>query len=177
MAITQYLRIPQDRIGVLIGHNGAVKDELERLSASKISVDSEEGVVCIEGVEGEDPTKTLRVVDVVRAIGRGFSPERAIALLEDDSLIFDVISLAHLSPKALKRMKGRIIGQKGKTRRVIETLTGVKMSVYGKTVSLIGYPEQLKEAREAIEMLLRGTPHSTVYAFLERKRPALEPEW
>ncbi|RLG35306.1 RNA-processing protein, partial [Methanosarcinales archaeon] len=87
------------------------------------------------------------------------------------------ISLAHLTPKTLKRIKGRIIGQKGKTRRVIETLTGVKISVYGKTVSLIGYPEQIKVAREAIEMLIKGTPHSTVYTFLERKRRALEPEW
>ncbi len=177
MAIIQYVRVPLDRIGVLIGHNGIVKEELERASASRIKVDSEDGEVCIEGMEGEDPTKTLRVVDAIRAIGRGFSPEKALALLEDDSLLFDVISLAHLTPKALKRMKGRIIGQKGKTRRVIETLTGVKISVYGKTVSLIGYPEQIKVAREAIEMLLKGTPHSTVYSFLERKRRALEPEW
>jgi len=180
MAIIQYVRVPLDRIGVLIGHNGIVKEELERASASRINVDSENGEVCIEsieGMEGEDPTKTLRVVDAIRAIGRGFSPEKAFALLEDDSLLFDIISLAHLTPKTLKRIKGRIIGQKGKTRRVIETLTGVKISVYGKTVSLIGYPEQIKVAREAIEMLIKGTPHSTVYTFLERKRRALEPEW
>ena len=179
MAIIQYVRVPLDRIGVLIGHNGIVKEELERASASRIKVNSEDGEVCIESTGGDedDPTKTLRVVDAISAIGRGFSPEKAFALLEDESLIFDVISLAHLTPKALKRIKGRIIGQKGKTRRVIETLTGVKISVYGKTVSLIGYPEQIKVAREAIEMLIKGTPHSTVYAFLERKRRTLEPEW
>ena len=134
MAIIQYVRVPLDRIGVLIGHNGIVKEELERASASRIKVNSEDGEVCIESTGGDedDPTKTLRVVDAISAIGRGFSPE---------------------------------------------TLTGVKISVYGKTVSLIGYPEQIKVAREAIEMLIKGTPHNTVYAFLERKRRALEPEW
>ncbi len=177
MGVTQYLRIPHDRIGVLIGHNGEVKCELERLSASRIMVDSEDGSVCVEGVEGEDPVKTLRVVEAIKAIGRGFSPEKALALLNDDSLLLDIISLAHLSPKTLKRVKGRIIGEKGKARRVIETLTGVKVSVYGKTVSLIGYPEQIEVARDAIEMLIRGIPHSTVYSFLERKKRTMEPEW
>jgi len=175
--VTQYVRIPQERIGVLIGHNGSVKEELERRSASKISVDSEEGEVCIEGTEGGDPVKTLRVADMITAIGRGFSPEKAVALIDDASLLFEIVPLDHLTPKTLKRVKGRIIGQKGKTRRTIENLTGVKMSVYGKTVGLIGSSRQIRAADDAIEMLIKGAPHNTVYSALERQRRVEVEEW
>jgi ribosomal RNA assembly protein len=172
--ITQRVKIPQDRIGVLIGPKGFVKEHIERRSESTITIDSTEGDVLIEGREGGDPIKTLRVIEVVTAIGRGFSPENASKLLDDESLLLDVISLAHLSAKTLNRVKGRVIGRDGKTRQTIETLTGVLISVHGKTISLIGDQQRLRTAREAIEMLIRGAPHSSVYHFLERKRQAEE---
>lgn len=175
--VTQYVRIPHERIGVLIGHNGIVKEEIERRSESRISVDSEDGEVAIEGIEGGDQVKTLKVADVISAIGRGFSPEKAVALMDDDLILFEIISLDHLTPKTLKRVKGRIIGEKGKTRRAIENLTGAKISVYGKTVGLIGFSHQIKVAGDAIEMLIKGTPHSTVYSFLERQRGVEVGEW
>jgi len=168
--VTQYVRIPQDRIGVLIGHNGIVKEDIEKKSLTRLNVDSDEGEVCIEGLEGGDPLKALRVADVVKAIGRGFSPENAFALLDDELLLFDVISIAHLTAKTLKRVKGRVIGRNGRTRRVIEDISGVKMSVYGKTIGIIGYSHQIRPASDAIEMLINGAPHSAVYSFLERKR-------
>ncbi|MHC1610644.1 MAG: KH domain-containing protein [Candidatus Methanospirareceae archaeon] len=166
----QHLKIPQDRIGVLIGHNGFVKKDIEKRSESTITVDSNEGEVRIEGIEGGDPVKTLRGVEVVKAIGRGFSPENALKLLDDDLLLFEVISLSHLSPKTLQRVKGRVIGRNGRTRRIIEDLADVKISVYGKTISLIGYADQIRVAHEAIAMLIRGSPHSSVYSFLEKRR-------
>ncbi|MBE0516990.1 MAG: RNA-processing protein [Methanophagales archaeon] len=170
--MTQHVKIPQDRIGVLIGPKGVVKEDIEKKSASRITVDSNEGEVYIEGVEGGDPLKALRVAEVIRAIGRGFSPENAFTLLDDDLLLFEVISLAHLSSKTLNRMKGRVIGRDGRARRVIENLTNVKISVYGKTISLIGHSHRIKTAHEAIAMLIAGASHSSVYKFLERTRRA-----
>jgi len=164
---TQFLKIPHERIGVLIGKNGSVKAFLEEKGACSIQVDSESGEVL---VEGEDALKVFRVAEVVKAIGRGFSPEKAFKLLDDELLIFDILSLSHLSEKALKRIKGRIIGKNGRTRQIIEELTGADVSVYGKTVAFIGNSHQIKVAREAVEMLVNGAPHGTVYRFLERKR-------
>ena len=111
--VTQHVKIPRERIGVLIGQNGFVKDDLERKSRSIITVDSIEGEVSIESPSDGDPLLALRVAEVVKAIGRGFSPENARALLDDDLLLFEVISLADLSPKTLSRTKGRVIGQNG----------------------------------------------------------------
>jgi ribosomal RNA assembly protein len=45
----------------------------------------------------------------------------------------------------------------------------VKISVYGKTVSILGYPEQNRIVQAAIEMLMEGVNHGTVYSFLEKK--------
>jgi ribosomal RNA assembly protein len=164
------VRIPQDRIGVLIGHKGLVKEDIEKVSESTITVDSDGGAVYIESTEAGDPLKALRAAEVIKAIGRGFSPKHALSLLDDDFLLFEVISLSHLSPRALKRVKGRIIGKNGRTRRTLENLANVEISVYGKTISIIGQFHQIQNAHEGLEMLINGAPHSSVYSFLERRR-------
>jgi ribosomal RNA assembly protein len=62
----------------------------------------------------------------------------------------------------------------GKTRKIIEELTDANICVYGHTVSIIGNIEQAQAAREAIQMLINGSQHSTVYRFLHRKRRELK---
>jgi len=161
------VRVSQDRIGVLIGKAGATKKGIEEKTGARITVDSKEGVVA---VEGEDAEGVISAVEVVRAIGRGFSPERASVLLQDPDLILDVIELSALAdtPQQMDRIRGRVIGKDGRSREQIEDMTGTAISVHGKTVAIIGGVEQLKTARTAVEMLLNGVPHETVYAFLGR---------
>lgn len=165
----QEFKIGQNRIGVLIGKGGATKRAIEERTGSLIAIDSEEGLV---SVEGEDPVRVLQAGSVVEAIGRGFSPQNAFALLDDEDLILEQIDLSGIteSTRQLERIRGRIIGRDGKSREQIEHMTGTHLSVQGKTVAIIGLPEQAKEARTAIEMLLRGVPHESVFAFLDRKR-------
>jgi ribosomal RNA assembly protein len=123
-------------------------------------------------LEGEDAPLLLRGIEVVQAINRGFSPERAFVLLDDEDLLLDVIDLSGLtdSPRQLDRLRGRIIGKDGRSREQIEHMTECDVSVFGKTVTIIGLPEHIKIARSAIDMLLQGLPHEMVFAFLERKR-------
>ena len=45
-----------------------------------------------------------------------------------------------------------------------------QMAIYGKTVSLIGEMDNIMIAKEAIEMILKGSRHKSVYSFLERKK-------
>ena len=70
----------------------------------------------------------------------------------------------------LDRLRGRIIGKDGRAREQIEDMADVEISVFGKTIGLIGYPEQLKIARTAIDMLIEGVPHENVFAFLDKKK-------
>jgi ribosomal RNA assembly protein len=74
----------------------------------------------------------------------------------------------------MKRLKGRVIGKEGKTRRIIEELTEANVSVYGHTISIIGRRDQVYTAKEAVRMLIRGSLHRSVYRYLHRKRRELK---
>ncbi len=166
--------VPSERIAVLIGEKGSTKKLIEKLAGVKLDIDSESGAVELGQVS--DPVRAMRIMDVIRAIGRGFSPERALRLLDDDMLYFDSIDISEVEPsqKGQKRIAGRIIGRKGRTREAIESSTHVVLSVYGKSVSMIGYLDQIRIVKAAIGMLLDGAPHSAVYKFLEKKRSQIE---
>ncbi len=170
----EHIKVPQDRIGAIIGVEGNVKKVIEEKTGAVLDVDSEDGTVVIES-EG-DAFKALKASEVIKAIARGFSPEKALKLLEIEDLVLDVIDLSAItdSPADLKRLKGRIIGKNGKTREVIEQMTGARISVYGKTIGIIGDSEQLATVREALNMLIDGAPHGAVYGFLEKRRRELK---
>lgn len=166
-----YARLPQDRLGVLIGPEGATKKRLEDRTGTRIEVESSTGEVTIDEADAKDPVLALKARDVVQAIGRGFSEDRAFRLLDDDTYleILDIKDFAR-SQARVEQIRARVIGTRGKTRRIIEELTSVDVSVLGHTVALLGPTFEMAIAREAVIMLLRGSEHATVYRFLERKR-------
>ncbi|MCL2148126.1 MAG: KH domain-containing protein [Methanomassiliicoccaceae archaeon] len=169
------VKIPSDRVGTLIGRGGETKRELEKTSGIRLDVDAEGLVTFNEEAEGTDPLMALMIMDVIRAVGRGFNPDRAVRLFEDDEY-FETIDLKEVAgnkPNQLGRVRGRLIGTGGKTRRIIEELTGCYMSVYGNTVSLIGNSVSLPVAKHAVELILNGSEHATVYHYLESQRPRL----
>ena len=162
------LKIPKERIAVLIGKNGEVKKLIEEATKTKIIIDSEEGDVT---VQGEDPLTLFSTRDIIRAIARGFNPEIAQLLLRQDYM-FDVLELRDFvkNKNQMPRIKGRIIGKEGRARKIIENLTDTYICVYGKTIGFIGLGEDISTARRAIESLAAGSPHSNVYKWLEKKR-------
>lgn len=165
------IKIPKERIAVLIGTKGEQKKEIEKLTDTKISVDSHDGDVTIEG---EDALKLYACKEIISAIGRGFNPEYAKLLLRTDyGLEFLEINDYATTEKARLRLKGRVIGQEGKSRRYIESLTGVYMVVYGKTIGIIGEVQRVLYAKRAIESLLKGSPHTNVFRWLELKMKEL----
>lgn len=173
-----FAKIPKDRIGALIGPEGKVKQVLEKRLKVELTIDSETGDVAIKlAPETDDPSLLFRAKEVITAIGRGFAPERAFRLIDDEELLFEVIDLREMFGTAqseLQRVKGRLIGQEGKTRRIIEELTEADVSIHGHTVAIIADMDQMEVAREAIKMILRGSMHSTVYRYLHRKRRELK---
>jgi ribosomal RNA assembly protein len=166
----QHVTIPEDRIGVLIGEGGETLRRIEREAEVRLDVDSENGSVAIEQVG--DPLRAMQGPDVVRAIGRGFPPEEALTLLDDDVMLFETVDIqrAARNDNDLRRQKGRLIGEDGRTRELMEELTGSSVVIYGTTLGVIGRPKQVDIVRSAVEMLLDGAPHGAVYSFLERKR-------
>lgn len=172
----QSIKIPLERVGVLIGRNGQTKSMIERRTGVAITIDSEEGDVQIDSTHAKDPGAALSVLSVVQAIGRGFAPDKAIRLLEEDSYleVLDIRDYVGKKHEHVVRMRARVIGTRGRTRALIEELTGAYVSVYGNTVSIIGDPLQLEIARKALDMLLSGSEHAAVYHFLEGRRALLK---
>jgi len=171
--------IPKDRIGVLVGPKGTVKSRVENSMGVDLTIDSETGLVDIRlRKDTQDPSNALRAKDIVVAIGRGFSPERALSLVNEDNIL-DVLDLHDIFGKneaEIRRVDGRIIGREGKTRRIIEEMTGTLVSVSGHTVSIIGSYDSVSTAKDAIEKLLKGRQHGTVYKFLRRKKSEAKKE-
>lgn len=155
----EVLLVPRDRINV-------IKDEkvVKKLEVSiKIKLSFDENSVIIEG-EG---LELLQAKSIVKAIGRGFSPEKAFRLLSEEENL-EIIELSEFNDKKIKILKARLIGTKGKTRKLVENFSGCSVSVYGKTVSMIGKYDQMNVCREALKMIIRGSKHSKVYSFLHQ---------
>jgi ribosomal RNA assembly protein len=173
-----FVKVPRERIGALVGPDGRVKASIEKKLSVRLLIDSQTGDIKITLIPtAQDPTVLFRAKEVIIAIGRGFSPEHAFRLLEDDETVLEVIDLRETvgrSQSDMKRLKGRVIGKEGKTRRILEELTEANISVYGHTISIIGNMDQVEVAKEAVRMLIKGSLHRTVYGFLHRKRRELK---
>lgn len=167
------IKIPKDRIPILIGKKGEIKKKIAQLTHTKIDINSKEGDIIIKGEDGLDVYLAKKIIT---AVGRGFNPEVSLTLLEEDKDL-DVINIQNFARKTkndLARVKGRLIGREGKARKLIENLADVEISVYGKTVSIIGDQVNLNIARHAVINLLQGSKHGNVYSYLERQRKLKE---
>lgn len=171
-----HIRIPLERVGVLIGTSGMVKATVEKKFHVRLEVEGRSGNISITLDPGyTDPGALFRARDIIMSIGRGFSPEKAFRLFGEET-VFGVIDLREIFGKSdsdISRIKGRLIGRGGKARRLIEELSGASICVYGHTVAMIGDQSQFDVAKEAIERLIRGDQHKSVYTFLQRKRSEL----
>jgi ribosomal RNA assembly protein len=168
MNLSYELRIPKERIAVLIGTEGETKKRLEEELHIKILIDSKEGDVV---VVGEDALQLYTGREIVRAVARGFNPQIALLMLKQD-YAFELIDLGDYAKHAnhMQRLKGRVIGTEGKSRHLIEEATESHISVYGKTIGIIAPIESITVAKQAVHMLLSGSPHSGVYKWLDKKR-------
>ncbi len=172
MSFEKSILIPLDRIGALIGKSGKIKSKIEKVCYVKIEVNSETGEIMIRDMGNIEDMLPFKAVEVVMAIGRGFSPEKAMRLLQGENTlhVIDLREFVGKSPSNIERIKGRIIGEGGSVRHNIEELSGASISVYGRTVAIIGEGDQLRHAVDAIAGLSSGSMHGAVYNELQEAR-------
>ena len=114
--LEETIKIPIERIPILIGSKGNTRKEIEKNAKVKLDIDSKTGIVNIVVTQG-DAVKLEQALSIVQAIARGFNPEKAL-LLANDEYYFEIINLKDLvgkSEKAREAIKARVIGKKGKT--------------------------------------------------------------
>ncbi len=162
----EIVRIPAERVKILLGKDGKTKELIEKKCNIKLKVDSE-GEVDMRG----ESTDIFFSRDVIIAIGRGFNPKKALKLVKPDYHFF-LFRLKEYLPteKAIKRIKGRIIGEDGKMKEEIETATESDLSIYGNTVGIISKLDSIGYAQEAVGMLINGAKHTSVLNYLAKAR-------
>src|SRR3989338_11694645 len=106
------LKVPKNRVAVIIGKEGATKKEIEDATNIKLAIDSKEGDVFLSG---QDALGLYTAREIIKAIGRGFNPDVAKLLLKAD-YIFEIVDLSEFAGKSketMLRLKGREIGKEG----------------------------------------------------------------
>jgi len=159
-----FIKIPDERLRIF--REKGYGKQLEKLTDAKIDVD--DGI----SVDSKDSIALMRIKEVVKAFGRGFEFDAALNLL-DEEYYLETINIQEFCGKSKERlttMRGRLIGSGGRTKKLIEKHTNVKVAVYGKTVSIIGKWDEIQKARQAVEGLLYGRKHGTVYRSLMEVR-------
>ena len=165
------IKIPEERIGVFLGSRGETIKMLEAKLELKLEI-KHDGSVIMDG----EADKIYFGKNVVKAIGRGFNPELALYLVEKDDFMFELIDLDEFcsTENAIHRVKGRIIGSEGRVKTDIEHMADCHISVYGNTVGIIAPADSMQYAKEAINMLINGSMHSSVMNFLSKKKEELK---
>lgn len=163
------VRIPEDRVAVLIGEGGETKEDIAKMTDCELKI--KDNLAMIEG----EPLDEMNAVNVVKAVGRGFNPDKALRLVERDVMLhlIDMNDFAD-TENSRNRLKGRVIGRDGETRRHLEKEANVDISVYGKTIGIIGKAQNIEIVSEAIRMLLQGSSHATAYDYLEKNRSKIK---
>ncbi len=160
----EVIRIPHERVSVLVGNNGKNKERIENECTVSLGVHSD-GEVEIEG----ESMYTFFARDVIKAVGRGFDVPVALKIVKENYQFY-LIDLDEYAKteKAKVRVKGRIIGEKGKVKTEIENATECYLSIYGDTVGIIAKIDTMEYAKEALTLIISGARHSSLFTYLAK---------
>lgn len=107
---------------------------------------------------------------VIDALNFGF-PFSSTRLIKKEDFIFEIINIKdYTKRKDLKRIRARIIGTKGKTLKTLSNLTKCYFELKDNYIGIIGLPECIKNAQEAIISIIQGSKQSNVYNRLEKNQ-------
>lgn len=155
------------------------EERIKIVEKNKEEIETKAGIeIAIRGLdvklEGE-AVDVLKGRNIMNALFEGFTLEESFKLLNEKNQL-KVVRLRDFASSGMpvEKIKGRIIGEGGRTKRLIEELAKVSVSVHEDNVSLIGDPEEVSTAKKAVQMLVNGKPHNKVYRYLEQNQPNSE---
>lgn len=160
----QFLKISEERAKIL-KKDERWKKELKKFLDVEIEINNE------VFLESENVLDLLKLKKIFECFDFGFEFKDCICLLDED-YVFEKIDLKDYA-KSLKRilvLKGRVIGRKGKSKNLIENYSNSKILIKEKEVGILGKWNEVDLAKKAIEMILKGAKHGTVFKFLEENK-------
>ncbi|MEK6854867.1 MAG: hypothetical protein AABX73_01465 [Nanoarchaeota archaeon] len=98
----------------------------------------------------------------------GFSVKKSL-LLKNEDVVFKKIHIKeHTRRKNLSVVRARLIGIKGKTKKIIEEISGCSIIIRQSEVGILGDAESIEDVTTAVVNLIRGAKQSNIYRFLEK---------
>jgi ribosomal RNA assembly protein len=122
--------------------------------------------VSIQG-KPEDEYIAEKVLD---ALNFGFPFSDALMIKKEDFLFERINIKEHTKRKDLDRIRARIIGRGGKTLKTLCNLTKCFFELKNNEIGIIGHPEHIKNAQEAVISIIKGSKQGNVYGFLEKRQ-------
>jgi len=109
-------------------------------------------------------------LQALEAINTGFSTYKSLSL-KNEKIIFQKLNIKDLTKRQdLERVRGRIIGTKGKTLQTLHNLTNCEISLQDNFIGLIGDAEYMEDAMQALTSLVQGSKQGNIYARLEKQK-------
>ncbi len=152
--------------------------ERAKLLEKKMLAKAESRLHCKIGIHDENqvvingkPYDEYNAKNILQAFGRGFPFDTSCKLLSEN-YYFKYIDLRDMfrNKEQVRRIKARIIGEDGRAKAYMESISEADIAIYGDTISLIGTIEGIHIATVAIEILLGGGTHKTAYKAMEDAR-------
>lgn len=132
----------------------------------KIKITNRGKEVKIDG-KPEDEFVAEKVLD---AINFGF-PFSTAMLIKKEGCELEILNIKdYTNRKDLSAVRARIIGTKGKTLKTLANLTQCRFELQDNFVGILGAPEFIENAQNAVISLIRGSKQGNVYARLEKHK-------
>ena len=136
--------------------------ELQEKLNVKISITANQVVIEGETLDEYDATR------VFEAVSFGFSVKKAL-VLKNEEFQFRVVKIKDHTRRNLAEIKSRLIGKKGKTRRIFADTSGCDILITEAEVGIIGDVQDVQNVETAIINLIRGSKQTNMYKFLEKQ--------
>ncbi|MCX6749859.1 MAG: KH domain-containing protein [Candidatus Pacearchaeota archaeon] len=151
-----------------------ISDKIIRIIKSKGILEKELNVTLeINGNEisiSGKPEEEYIAERVIEALDFGFPFSAALEIKKED-ILFEILNIKECTPKKnFERVRGRVIGKEGKALKTISSLSDCHIELSGNKVGIIGNCENIRNAEEACKLLIKGSKHANVYAYLEKHR-------
>lgn len=155
-----------------------ISDKLPRILRNKTKLEKELKVkitnrgkeVYING-KPQDEYITEKIID---ALEFGFPFSVAMEIKKQD-LTFEKINIKDYTKRQdLERVRARIIGTKGKTLKTLCGLTHCYFELKDNEIGIVGLPEHIENAQEALISIIKGSKQANVYKHLEKNQPKPE---
>lgn len=155
-----------ESIGKVLSERNNLEKEL------KVKITNKGNVIQVNG----QPEDEYLAIQVIEAMTLGFSSTKALLLAQED-FIFEKILIKNLTHRHdLERIRGRIIGTNGRTKRTIESLGNCNISVHDNTVGIIGFADEIETTITALKSLIKGKKQTKTYSYLEEARSKFKNE-